>query len=181
MSEKNPSAIENDKETHASACGCGCGSCGRGQGKWAWIILVLAIVGVLIAKNAGKKQVAESTPMASAPPAAVAATGGAAAPETATPGKTLPRLVDLGGASCTMCKMMSPILEDLKTTYPGKLNVQFIDVWENPDEGKKYGVNVIPTQIFFDGDGKERFRHEGFFGKEDILAKWKEFGVDLGR
>jgi thioredoxin 1 len=75
--------------------------------------------------------------------------------------------------------MMAPILEDLKKTYAGELEVQFIDVWESPDAGEKYGVNVIPTQIFFDAQGKELFRHEGFFGKEDILAKWKEFGVEL--
>ena len=40
-------------------------------------------------------------------------------------------------------------------------------------------MRVSPTQIFFKSDGKEAFRHEGFFGKEDILAKWKELGVDL--
>ena len=60
-----------------------------------------------------------------------------------------------------------------------RLDVEFYDVWENPDAGKKYGINVIPTQIFYDAAGKELFRHEGFFAKEDILAKWKEFGVDL--
>jgi len=41
-------------------------------------------------------------------------------------------------------------------------------------------VEMIPTQIFLDASGKELFRHTGFFGKEDILAKWKELGVDLG-
>jgi thioredoxin 1 len=75
--------------------------------------------------------------------------------------------------------MMAPILDDLKKTYAGKMDVQFIDVWENPDAGKKYGVNVIPTQIFYDAAGRELFRHEGFFGKADILAKWKEFGVEM--
>jgi thioredoxin 1 len=38
---------------------------------------------------------------------------------------------------------------------------------------------VIPTQIFYDAAGRELFRHEGFFGKDDILAKWKELGVSL--
>ena len=91
----------------------------------------------------------------------------------------LPRLVDLGATKCIPCKMMAPILEDLKTTYAGKLNVEFIDVWQNPEPGQKYGIRVIPTQIFFAADGKELFRHEGFFSKEDILARWKEFGVNL--
>ena len=45
--------------------------------------------------------------------------------------------------------------------------------------GKAYKIKLIPTQIFFDASGKELFRHVGFFGKEDILGKWKELGVDL--
>ena len=92
---------------------------------------------------------------------------------------TLPRLVDLGADKCIPCKMMAPILEELKTEYAAVLNVEFIDVWKNPDAGQKYGIRVIPTQIFYDTFGKELFRHEGFFAKEDILAKWKEFGVTL--
>ncbi len=75
--------------------------------------------------------------------------------------------------------MMAPILEELKKEYAGKLQVDFIDVWKNPDAGKEYGISLIPVQIFFNADGKELFRHEGFFAKDDILAKWKEFGINL--
>jgi thioredoxin 1 len=74
---------------------------------------------------------------------------------------------------------MAPVLEELKKKYAGKLEVEFIDVWKNPDAGKQYGIEIIPTQIFFDAGGKELFRHVGFFAKEDILAKWKELGVEL--
>lgn len=93
--------------------------------------------------------------------------------------KPLPKLIDLGAGKCIPCKMMAPILEQLKTNYVGKLEVEFIDVWQNPDAGKAYNIEMIPTQIFFGADGKELFRHAGFFAKEDILAKWKELGVDL--
>ena len=75
--------------------------------------------------------------------------------------------------------MMAPILEELKSEYAGKLQVVFIDVWQNPDASKEHGINMIPTQLFFDAEGKELFRHEGFFSKEDILNKWKELGVEL--
>jgi len=91
--------------------------------------------------------------------------------------KTLPRLVDFGATKCIPCKMMAPILDDLKKTCAGKIDVQFIDVWENQAAGSQYGIRIIPTQIFYDATGKELFRHEGFFSKEDILAKWKELGV----
>ena len=67
----------------------------------------------------------------------------------------------------------------MKKEYAGRMNVEFIDVWENPDAGKPYSIEMIPTQIFFDAEGKELFRHVGFFAREDILDKWKELGVDL--
>ncbi|MCG3147811.1 MAG: hypothetical protein PCFJNLEI_01252 [Verrucomicrobiae bacterium] len=95
-----------------------------------------------------------------------------------TPQK-LPKLLDLGATKCVPCKKMAPILEELKTTYAGKLEVEFIDVWQNPAAGKQYAIQLIPTQIFYDAAGKELFRHEGFLGREDILAKWKELGVNL--
>lgn len=91
----------------------------------------------------------------------------------------LPKLLDLGANKCIPCKAMSPILEEMKKEYAGKLEVEFIDVWKNPDAGKPYKIQMIPTQIFFDASGKELFRHTGFYGKDDILAKWKELGVDL--
>jgi thioredoxin 1 len=93
--------------------------------------------------------------------------------------QALPKLVDLGAKSCIPCKMMAPVLEELKTEYQGKLEVVFIDVWENPQEGEAYGIRFIPTQIFYDAQGKELFRHSGYFSKKDILKTFKEKGVSL--
>ena len=184
MNEKSACACgaapNNDSEKKEdSSCGCGGGSCCSGPGKWIWIALAVAVAGVLIARNAGNKPAA-AAPAAGEPPAAVEASAvPPPASEPAAQNKPLPRLVDLGAGKCIPCKMMAPILEDLKKTCTGRMDVVFIDVWETPDAAKKYGINVIPTQIFYDADGKELFRHEGFFGKEDILAKWKELGVEL--
>jgi thioredoxin 1 len=91
----------------------------------------------------------------------------------------LPKLLDLGAGKCIPCKAMVPVLEELEKEYAGRMIVEFIDVWKNEGAGKQYGVDIIPTQIFYDATGKELFRHTGFFGKEDILAKWKELGVNL--
>ena len=91
----------------------------------------------------------------------------------------LPRLVDLGANTCIPCKMMAPILEELTAEYRGRLQVEVIDLRERREAAKEYDIRVIPTQIFFDADGQERFRHEGFMSKEDILQKWQELGVDL--
>ena len=89
----------------------------------------------------------------------------------------LPRLVDLGAGKCIPCKKMAPILEKLKQDYNGRMAVVFIDVWQNPDAAKPYKIRLIPTQIFYNSEGKELFRHEGFFSEKDILDKWKALGV----
>ena len=93
----------------------------------------------------------------------------------------MPTLLELGSVSCIPCRAMMPILGELKKEYASGLKVAFIDVWKDTEAGKRYGVSSIPTQIFFDSNGKELFRNRGFFAKEDILAKWKEFGVELNK
>jgi len=100
--------------------------------------------------------------------------------ETETP-KALPKLIDLGADKCIPCKAMAPILEELRAEYKDKLEVTFIDVRKKPEQAKKYKINLIPTQIFYDSSGKEQFRHEGFFSKEDILNKCSELGFDLDK
>ncbi len=105
--------------------------------------------------------------------------GAPAEAEASAPEKdsaALPRLVDLGSNKCQSCLAMVSILEELTSEYEGRLEVLFTDVWEKPDEAERYGVQLIPTQVFFGPEGRELFRHEGFFSKEDILAKWKELG-----
>ena len=99
----------------------------------------------------------------------------------ANPKVALPKLLDLGADKCIPCKKMAPILDELKEQYKGKMEVVFIDVWKNAAASKKYGIRLIPTQIFFNASGKELFRHEGFFSKEEILNKWKELGIDFGK
>ena len=86
-------------------------------------------------------------------------------------------MVDLGATSCIPCKMMAPILTELEAEYRGKAAIIFIDVWQNPDEGKKFKVNMIPTQIFFDRAGNEVFRHIGFMDKKSIVDQLAKMGV----
>ncbi len=93
--------------------------------------------------------------------------------------KGLPNLLDLGSDQCIPCKLMAPILEELKTEFAGRMDVEFLDVRRDPALATVYNIQLIPTQIFFDVSGKELFRHEGFYSREDILGKWKELGVDL--
>lgn len=127
-------------------------------------VLVAGVVGFAIVRESGRSNAGES---ASAPAGGRSAGG-------------IPRLVDLGSTTCVPCKMMAPILEELRTEYEGRFGVEVIDIKADREAASKFGIRVIPTQIFFDASGRELFRHEGFYAKEDILAKWGELGIDLG-
>ena len=95
-----------------------------------------------------------------------------AAPELPRPGTVT--MIDLGAKSCIPCKMMAPILEKLEAEYRGKADVVFIDVWQSPEEGKKYGISAIPTQIFYNKKGEEVGRHQGFLDEKSIRAALDE-------
>lgn len=113
-------------------------------------------------------------------PGPTQASGTASVTSTARPSTApIPRLVDLGAGKCIPCKAMAPILDGLKAEYAGRMDVQFIDVWKDPDAGQAYGIRIIPTQIFYGPDGKELTRHQGFMDKEAILAQWKALGVSF--
>jgi len=110
-------------------------------------------------------------PVPSSQPGAARTTEGANPPAAKA---KLPRLVDLGAGKCKACKELAPILDALREEYKGRLDVEFIDVWKNRNAGQPYGIRVIPTQVLFDKEGKEVWRHEGFISKEDLKKLFAE-------
>jgi len=88
-----------------------------------------------------------------------------------------PTLVDFGADGCRPCDMMTPVLASLKKEYAGKISVLFVHVRKEQILAARYGVESIPVQVFFDKDGKEVFRHVGFFPQDRITAKLAEMGV----
>lgn len=88
-----------------------------------------------------------------------------------------PAVIDLGARTCIPCKKMAPILESLSAEYRGKALVLFIDVHENQAAAQRFRVQMIPTQVFFDGKGKEVKRHIGFMEKAEIVRELKALGV----
>ncbi len=88
-------------------------------------------------------------------------------------GQGQPVLLELGSHSCVPCQRMMPVLDDLSKTQDDFV-VSFVDVWAVEGKSAQYGIQAIPTQIFFAKDGTELYRHTGFYGKDEILAKWKE-------
>jgi len=88
--------------------------------------------------------------------------------------------IELGSVNCIPCKMMQPVMEAIEEDYEDQVKVVFHDVWT--DEGRpyaaKYGIKLIPTQVFLDKDGNEFARHEGYMSKEDLVAVLKQQGVN---
>lgn len=88
-----------------------------------------------------------------------------------------PSLVDFGSTGCKPCDMLAPILETLKEKYAGKVNVLFIHVGQERILAARYDIQSIPIQFFYDKDGKEVFRHTGFWPQAEIEKKLAEMGV----
>ena len=94
------------------------------------------------------------------------------------PLKGMVTMIDLGAKKCIPCKMMAPILVKMEKQFEGKAAIVFIDVWEHNEQAKRFGIRAIPTQIFFNGDGKEVFRHVGFMDEKSIIKQLKKMGVE---
>ena len=113
----------------------------------------------------------------------------------------LPIIIDFGADSCDPCKEMAPVLEELNAELRGKAIVKFVDVWKYPEAAKGYPLSLIPTQMFFDKDGKPYTpsdpaglgmtmyetndtkehiftMHEGGMTKEQLLFVLKEMGLE---
>jgi thioredoxin 1 len=87
--------------------------------------------------------------------------------------------IELGSVRCIPCQKMVPIMESVEENYGDQVKVVFYDVWtpEGQPYGQKYGIKLIPTQVFLDENGEEYFRHEGFFPEEELVKVLQMKGV----
>lgn len=93
------------------------------------------------------------------------------------PVKGMVTLIDLGADQCVPCKMMAPILTKLQKDYKDKAAIVVIDVYRYNDQVQRFGIRAIPTQIFFDPNGKEVYRHTGFMSEKAIVEQLTMMGV----
>jgi len=144
--------------------------------KTAACLIALVLAGVLMiacSSGASDTKRASDTKGAAVPSASELISG---APQS-VPVPGMVTMVDIGAHACVPCRMMTPIIEELSREYDGRAAIVFIDVWVNQGEARRYGVRAIPTQIFYDANGEERYRHEGFLDKKAIVRKLTELGV----
>ncbi|MDY0223339.1 MAG: thioredoxin family protein [Desulfobacterium sp.] len=104
-------------------------------------------------------------------------TGAFAEDYSNVPPKGTVTMIDLGAKTCVPCKMMAPILVKLEREYKGKADIVFIDVWENREPAQRFKIKAIPTQIFFNAQGEEVYRHLGFLDEKSIVEQLTKMGV----
>lgn len=146
----------------------------------SYIYFGVAIAMVVIALVlSSRPRLADEDPRQEQTPAeqsgSTTSSGAVSPPTLPVPGMVT--MVDLGAKSCIPCKMMEPILAELEREYAGRAAIVFIDVRYQRDQAERFGIRAIPTQIFFDLQGREVMRHEGFMDKSSIVGVLKELGV----
>ena len=94
------------------------------------------------------------------------------------PVKGMVTMIDLGAKKCIPCKMMAPILAKMEKQFEGKATIVFSDVWKHNEQASRFGIRAIPTQIFFNEDGQEIYRHVGFMDEKAIINQLKKMGVE---
>jgi thioredoxin 1 len=87
--------------------------------------------------------------------------------------------IELGSVRCIPCQQMQSVMKSIEEKYADQVKVVFHDVWtpEGKPFGEKYGIEAIPTQVFLDENGKEFFRHMGYFPEEELVKILNMKGV----
>ena len=85
--------------------------------------------------------------------------------------------LELGADRCIPCKKMQPIMKEIAETYADRVQVVFYDVWKDSAPAEKYGIQLIPTQVFLDQRERRSPATSGSFPKEEILELLKKHGV----
>ena len=80
-----------------------------------------------------------------------------------------PVLVDYWAEWCGPCKMIAPILDEVATSYSGRLNVAKMNVDQNREVPAKFGIRGIPTLMIFKG-GQLAATKVGALSKAQLIA-----------
>jgi thioredoxin 1 len=144
-----------------------------------------------LATGCGNESRADRDPSDSSPPAPASAPAVQSAPPIfAVKGEVLTTnrldvdfskyqitFLELGADRCIPCREMQPIMKEIAAMFPDRVQVIFYDVWKDSAPAMKYRIQLIPTQVFLDQQGREIARHVGLFPKAEILELLKKHGI----
>lgn len=83
--------------------------------------------------------------------------------------------LEFGAKGCSACKRMETVMNEISTKYVNEVNVVFINILlpENHRLMKYYGIAAIPTQVLLNKEGKEFFRHTGYYSTNEVELSFK--------
>ncbi len=87
--------------------------------------------------------------------------------------------IELGSVNCIPCKKMQPIMKSIEKKYGEQIKVIFYDVLKEKDKIERYKIDLIPTQVFQDENGKEIHRHVGYYPEKDIDTFLQKQGLKV--
>jgi|GEM_PF-23254 len=91
----------------------------------------------------------------------------------------LPVLVNAGLESCPPCRRMAPFLLEFQQNYSQVFETHYYDIHKDSGASEVFQVITVPTQIYYDAEGNELYRNEGFIYGEHILEQWRLLGLPV--
>ncbi len=82
----------------------------------------------------------------------------------------LPTVAEFGAATCSSCKDMKIVLDRVAQRTQGKAHVLIIDISKDWEARNAYGIQYMPTQVFFDASGREIGRHIGKLSEAEVMT-----------
>jgi thioredoxin 1 len=88
--------------------------------------------------------------------------------------------LEFGSLVCYSCQQMQIVLKSVEEKYGDQVKVVFHDVRtpEGRSKAEMYNISIIPAQVFLDKNGREYYRHEDYFGVEEVVAILNMKGVE---
>lgn len=86
-------------------------------------------------------------------------------------GQGRPTVIEFGASACASCRDMKVVLADLRKSHGTQIGIAEIDLIQQRDAIREYRIHVMPTQVFFDAQGREIGRHIGVIDGAGILAR----------
>ncbi|MFW6123420.1 MAG: TlpA family protein disulfide reductase [Thermodesulfobacteriota bacterium] len=81
-----------------------------------------------------------------------------------------PTILEFARRLCPVCLKNAQVLKEVEARYSDQINLRFIFIDDEEHLFRKYGVTIVPTQVFLDASGKEVYRHTGPLSEAELIG-----------